>query len=162
MSAVCRVVVMAVLLGLAQSAGAAAPRQDLPRILQVEHARKADPAGGPAPVYLPKFADALQAAPRETFVVRWDASSSGLPAGALLTFEYRQERSERIRFLHVKYPFAVAGQRKAVFEVAGAAARAGGPVTAWRVRVVQGGRALAESRSSSWRTMEHASAGTVR
>lgn len=154
MLSVHRVVVMAVLMGLTGVTGVGAQVQSRPRILRVERLVAADRSASPVPPYLPKFMDDLAPAAREVFNVYWTAPQPGLPAGTLLTFEYRQKRAERIKFLHVKYPFTVAGERKATFEIAGPAARAGGPVTAWRVRVVSGGRALAESVSESWRSLD--------
>jgi hypothetical protein len=131
-----------------------AQAQNQARILSVDHHEQADSAAASYSLMkprLPKFMDSAAAASIDVFEVRWRPPSAGLPAGGLLTFEYRQELSDRVRFLSIRYPFRVQEERKGVFEITRAACKAHGRVTTWRARVVQGGRVLAEQRSKSWR-----------
>jgi hypothetical protein len=132
-----------------------AKAQERARILGVDHREEAGGAAERSPSLmsprLPKFTEPAGGAARETFVVRWQAPAAGLAAGTLLTFEYRQERSNRVRFLSIRYPFQVQGERRATFEITREARQRYGRVTAWRVRAVAGGRALAELSSKSWR-----------
>ncbi|OQW96299.1 MAG: hypothetical protein BWK77_05375 [Verrucomicrobia bacterium A1] len=142
-------------LALTVAGVSAAQAQDRARILGVDR-RDTGPHSGDfssslLSPRLPKFMDGGPAAGREVFDVRWRAPAAGLPAQTLLTFEYRQEYSDRIRFLSIRYPFRAEGERNATFEITPEARRRYGRVTAWRARVVLGGRVLAELSSKSWR-----------
>lgn len=86
----------------------------------------------------------------EEFRVYWAPGPAGSLPGTVVTFEFRQAFQSLIRTLFIQYPFAVKGERCALFEVAEPAIRQGGRVTAWRVRVSRGGRRLAERTSESW------------
>ncbi|MFH0953414.1 MAG: hypothetical protein V1873_03695 [Verrucomicrobiota bacterium] len=154
MRSVYRMFILAGLSGVAGLWAVTAQAQDQARILRVEHATVSGSAGRTASLYSPrisKFADLNEGVPREVYTVYWLPPSRGTPSGTLVTFEYRQERSPDIKFLYIKYPFLAQGERKATFEIAENARRVGGGVTAWRVRVVHGGRLLAEQTSDTWR-----------
>lgn len=155
MQSAVRLVIAVVLSGVLVVNVVAAPREGGARILRVERLEVAGSAGGAGTSLLtsrlPKFTGRPARPDKEVFHVYWTPSPEGLAAGTLVTFEYRQERDDRVRFLSIKYPFTVEGQRKAVFEIAGAALRVGGRVSAWRVRVVRGGRVLAQRSSGSWK-----------
>lgn len=109
-------------------------------------AQAVEPAGvGLAPPQMPKFVQDRPGHAKARYVVRWNAGA-GVPAGALVTFEYRQDAADRIRFLSWKCEAALKGAQVTEFEIPG-----GGRAEAWRVRVVYGGRRLAETASDSWR-----------
>ena len=135
--------------------GAAAQAQEKARIVSVEHVvAAASTAGRSTSLFsprMPKFADPREVGPREVYTVYWLPPAQGTPPGTLVSFEYCQERSPTIKFLFIKYPFVAQGERKATFEIAEDARRVGGAVTAWRARVVCGGRLLAEQTSDTWR-----------
>ena len=146
----------AVLAVAAVHAAGAAPQRARPVILRVDHYQQSNSAGNyETASHMPKFTDLYETTPREVFHVIWAAPEAGLPENVLVTFEYRQEYLANVRFLHIRYPFPVKGEKKAVFEVTGQARRTGGPVTAWRARVVYGGRLLAERVSENWSSPDH-------
>lgn len=140
---------VAVLLAGAALAAPPAPR---PSIQRVERSFRPDtlPPGGSGlfGAQLPKFADASGNGGLEIFEVVWRTPPAGMAAGTLVTFEYLQPGASQVKFLFIKHAFPVQGNQAARFEVA---RRGMGPVTAWRARVVRGGRLLAERRSESWR-----------
>jgi hypothetical protein len=142
-------------LALTLAGVSAAQAQDRARILDVGRrdtgTRSGDFSSSLMSPRLPKFVDSGTAVGREVFEVRWRAPAAGLPEQTLLTFEYRQEFSDRVRFLSIRYPFRAEGERTATFEITPEARRRYGRVTAWRARVVLGGRILAEQSSKSWR-----------
>ena len=143
---------MACMLGLMLAAGRA-EAQNRFWIDRVEAVSVQDGSGGSvglASARLPKFMEGYETTPREVYQVSWHPPVAGVRAGTLVTFEYRQQHSERIKFLSIKYPFPVKEERKAVFEISPAVTRELGRVTAWRARVVWGGRLLAEQISDNW------------
>ena len=150
-----RWIILAILAAVAGWGLPTARADESPQIIGIDRReamdRSADTGASLMKPRLPKFTEAMGSSPREVFQVRWRAPGAGLPAGTMLTFEYRQAYSDRVRFLSIRYPFAVRGERTATFEVTGEARRTNGHVTAWRARVVLGGRALAEQVSPSWK-----------
>ena len=154
MRSVCRMILLAGLAcWTASPARAAAPERA--RILAVQHATLADTDSGRAmSIFTPrmgKFSNINEGIPREVYTVLWLPPRDGTAPGTMVTFEYRQERAPSPKFLFIRYPFVAQGERKAVFEIARDARRVGGPVTAWRARVVHSGRLLAELTSDTWR-----------
>ncbi len=150
-----RTLAMAVVLivtGSARSEGQVVTR---PQIIRVDHDVLTDSATAGYPRFfrpqLTRFTDDAPPSVREVFTIDWIPPSAGAPIGTLVTFEYRQTFSDAIKFLSIKYPFLVKGERTARFEIAGEARRLGGPVQAWRARVVWSGRLMAERTSPSWR-----------
>jgi len=154
---------MAVIVGVLMTAGlmsvmalttAAAQPQNRVRILRVEHVVDAgvDSAWDSSLTssQLPKFADATASSPRELFSVYWEPTVAA-PEGTLVTFEYTQEFSPRVKFVFTKYEWPVEGEEKAFFAVNTGGSRPAGHVTAWRARVVYRGKLLAETRSETWR-----------
>jgi hypothetical protein len=139
------------ILGVAARMAIAGPVQDPPQILRVERAARA-PTGSPSlvPARLRLFTPAATPS-AEVFHVYWRAPARGAPVNTLVTFEYRQRYSPAVRFLAVRYPFVATGENKATFRVAGP--ESPGPVVAWRVRVVWGGRRMAERASPSWEAL---------
>lgn len=123
------------------------------RIVGVEHTFELEPIVNKSASIMsdpmPKFVEESRLT-REVFSVTWKASDGGIEAGAVLIFEYRQKFAKGIRNLQVKYPFTVDGARQSTFVIPGKNVKAGGIVTAWRVRLVLRGRLLAEQTSSSW------------
>ena len=95
---------------------------------------------------MPKFLATVPARQKETYEVCWKAPVSGLDPGVELRFDYRQERSKRFEALHIRYPFRVMGERKAVFELPEQALSKAGPVVEWQVSLIQGKRVLAQKR----------------
>lgn len=154
MRSVCGMILLAGLACWAASPAGAAV-QERARILAVQHATLADTTSGRAmSVFTPrmgKFSDINEGVPREVYTVLWLPPRDGTPPGTLVTFEYRQKSAPSTKFLFIRYPFAAQGERRAVFEIARDARRVGGPVTAWRARVVHSGRLLAELTSDTWR-----------
>lgn len=102
-------------------------------------------------LHLDKFADERLDVDGHVFLVHWDPADAGTPAGTVVQFEYRQQDPEKTRSLNVSYPFIVNTRRCATFKITGEAFRTGGLVTAWRVRILNGGQVLAEQQSKSWR-----------
>jgi hypothetical protein len=145
---------MADLMSVATLMTVTAQSQNRVRILRVENILDAGAAtawdASLMSSRLPKFADATASSPREIFNVYWD-SAIAAPAGTLVTFEYLQEFSPRIRFLFTKYEWPVEGEEKTAFAIDIGGARPAGRVTAWRARVVYRGRLLAETKSGTWR-----------
>lgn len=126
---------------LAASVVSGAPGPARPTILRVDHYQQSDSSGNyETDSRMPKFVDLYETTPREVFHVVWSAPQAGLPENAMVTFEYRQEHLANMKFLYIRYPFPVKGEKRAVFEVTGNARRTGGAVTAWRARVVYRGR----------------------
>jgi hypothetical protein len=99
---------------------------------------------------LPKFMDKHEGVPHEVFHVYWKAPREGTNPGMLVTFEYRQERGDGVRFLHVKYPLPVRGRHTTVFDIGSASGSRYGAVTEWRARMVWRGWLLAETTSQIW------------
>ncbi|MBN1268451.1 MAG: hypothetical protein JXB04_02605 [Kiritimatiellae bacterium] len=128
---------------LAQSGGA--------RILSVE--RREEQLSSRNPMYrrMPKFADATGKPLREIYDVHWAPPAEGLEAGAVLVFDYTQEYADGAQSLSIQYPFVVRSQRKATFIISERAVMAAGRVAAWRVRLMQGRRLIAEMASGAWR-----------
>ena len=148
MSRFCRSVLAA---GLACSwviAAFAAPVRNAPRITRIarsEEIKSPATVGLDAP-NMPKFMDRYRdTTVTEAYTVYWNALA-GVPPGTLITFEYRQGGSKKIRFLFHKFERPVRGEQKTVFRIPG-----GKRADAWRVRIVYGGRRIAERRSSNWR-----------
>jgi hypothetical protein len=96
-----------------------------------------------------KFVDERAALDGEVFHVYW-SPGEGLPAGAVVRLDYRQQRLKRSRRLELRYPFPVTRVRRAVFAVRDEAYRAGGAVTAWRVQVLSGRRVVGQACSAGW------------
>ncbi|OQA29048.1 MAG: hypothetical protein BWY59_00546 [Verrucomicrobia bacterium ADurb.Bin345] len=116
------------------------------RILRVERVEEARAARvGMAPVQMSRFARLSAAAGPSAYVVVWDAGP-GVPAGTLVTFEYRHDERENVKFLADKCAEPVRGEQRAEFAILG-----GREVSAWRARVVYKGRRLAEVVSERWR-----------
>ncbi len=155
MARLSRIIVAASLAALiawtARAASPAVRAQILDVNHEIESAADGDAPASLMPSRLPKFMDDMLVPARETFTIDWTALPPGLPAGVLVTFEYRQTEAEQVKFLYIKYPFSVRGDRRAAFEVSGDALDVGGRVTAWRARVVLRGRLLAERSSENWR-----------
>jgi len=128
----------------AQSAGGA-------RILGVE--RREEQLASRNPMYrrMPKFAATSDKPVREIYDVHWAPPPAGIEAGAALVFDYAQERADQVQSLTIQYPFVVQSQRKATFIISERAVLAAGRVTAWRVRLMQGRRIMAETASGAWR-----------
>ena len=99
---------------------------------------------------LPKFLPAGPSSRREVYEVYWEAPVSGLEPGVELRFDYLQERSKQGKALHIRYPFRVMGERKAVFEVSEQALKNAGPVVAWQVSLVREKQLLAQKRAGRW------------
>ncbi|MBP7831272.1 MAG: hypothetical protein KA248_15290 [Kiritimatiellae bacterium] len=138
----------AVLLALAVCSAAAA---ETLRILRVQH--QALNSRRESPALMPDRlgpADPAPAAGAERFRVYWHAGEDGSPPGTVVTFEFRQAYRPLIQTLFIQYPFKVKGERCATFEVAEPTVRRGGRVVAWRVRILRGGRRLAERTSDTW------------
>lgn len=133
---------------------ASAEAAERARILRVVHEREQAPANSeaaPVELRLGRFLLEDAATPTgEVFRVEWQPVGQALRAGVVLRFEYRQERVREMQQLMIRYPFDVRERRTATFEIGPAALQSGGTVTAWRVRVEQESRVLAEKRSSSW------------
>ena len=131
-----------------------------PVIVRVDHYQQSNTSGNyETDSHMPKFTDLYETTPSEVFHVVWTAPQAGLPENVMVTFEYRQENLANLKFLYVRYPFRVKGEKKAVFEITGNARRSGGPVTAWRARVVYGGRLLAERVSENWSSSDYGRPG---
>ena len=147
---------MLALATLAASVVFGAPPPSRPTILRVDHFQQSDSSGNyETASHMPKFVDLYETTPREVFHVIWSAPQAGLPENTMVTFEYRQEHMANVKFLYIRYPFPARGEKKAVFEVTGNARRRGGPVTAWRARIVYGGRLLAERVSENWSSLDY-------
>lgn len=86
----------------------------------------------------------------ELYVVNWVPPPGGTDVGTELQFEYAQERNQKVRTLRIRYPFSVRKSRAARFRIQGSTFQTGGPVRAWRVRLVQGRKVLAVRSSPSW------------
>lgn len=147
MGRVSRPVVAAGFFFAAALAAFPAPPSGAARIVRVERDAQVveAPTVGLVPAQMPKFMQERPGRAVSRYLVRWNAGA-GVPAGALVTFEYRQGAADRIRFLSWKLETALKGEQTTVFEIPG-----GGDAEAWRVRVVYGGRRLAELASDSWR-----------
>jgi len=87
----------------------------------------------------------------EVFAVYWNALGNGLDADAMVTFEFRQQFDDAVKFKHIKYSERLQGDVKSKFTVPENTIRIGGPVTAWRVRVVKSSHVLAEYATDNWR-----------
>lgn len=122
------------------------------RILRVEHRVREHERATESfwSARLPKFRPGAGSTATERFYVHWEPGPNAPAEGLVLTFEFVQARSPRIRTLFIQYPFRVQGRRRAVFEIAPEVSAVGGAVRAWRVRVVRRGRLLAERTSESW------------
>lgn len=149
-----RVVVAAIFLTGAGRVSLGAPAEDTTRILSVVKRAETETADGPVKSlqgsYLPKFVEDRQPAD-EVYDVNWASSSDGLPAGCIVRFEYRQAGNDVVHADAHRYETAVQGSSTATFVIRGSAEGAGGPVSAWRVRVLQDKRILANKSSPSWR-----------
>jgi hypothetical protein len=84
--------------------------------------------------------------------VYWRPPRQGAGPGVRVRLEYTQEHFGRAQQLEISYPFRVFKERRAEFIVPRKLLNSGGPVTAWRVRVLDGRRLLAERRSQAWGT----------
>ncbi|MBU1909621.1 MAG: hypothetical protein KJ726_06220, partial [Verrucomicrobia bacterium] len=126
--------------------------EEAPRILKVTH--RVRDSRRESPALMPSRLDTAPAgtenAGTEWFYVYWAPGRDGSLPGTVVTFEFRQAFRPLIRTLFIQYPFKVKGERCATFEIAESTIRRGGRVTAWRVRIVRGGRRLAERTSESW------------
>jgi hypothetical protein len=138
-----------VLAGAAPSEGFA---EEAPRILNVTHRARDSRRASPSlmPGRLDMAAVGAEEGGTEWFYVYWDPGRDGSLPGTVVTFEFRQASRPLIRTLFIQYPFKVKGERCATFEIAEPTIRRGGRVAAWRVRIVRGGRRLAERTSGSW------------
>lgn len=128
-----------------------AERARILRVRQERQAAQRTREAAPVELRLEKFLMEEPAPPAgETFRVEWQPVGRALAAGVVLRFEYRQERVRNMQQLIIRYPFEIRERRMATFEIAPTASQGGGSVTAWRVRVEQDGRVLAEQRSPTW------------
>lgn len=125
------------------------------RILRVEERRPpmGEAAASPSfnALHLDKFSDERIDADGHLFFVHWQPPEGGSPAGTVVRFEYRQEDPKVVKKLEVAYPIRTNERRRATFKITGKALRQGGIVTAWRVRILEDGKVLAEDQSESWR-----------
>lgn len=87
---------------------------------------------------------------RQNFYVNWNPGR-GVSKDSRLVFEYRQDKIKKTQVLVITYPFSVTEARMATFTIAEKAFRTGGPVTAWRVSLVEKNRTLAQKQSKNWR-----------
>jgi hypothetical protein len=82
------------------------------------------------------------------YTVMWQADDRSQPV--TVRFEYRQQKTglkAKSQELNVS---DIRGSNTTKFSVAGAVARADGPVTAWRVLLVRGNETLATAESYLW------------
>jgi hypothetical protein len=88
----------------------------------------------------------------ETFVVHWTPPPSGLKSGSALILEYRRVHDDTVRGQQRQFTVPVSSPRKTTFTIpTNPAELDAGPINMWRVRLVHGGRLLAEKRSDAWK-----------
>lgn len=125
-----------------------------PGILRVEDRRSSVGEAIASPsfnaLHIDKFVDERLDVDGHIFLVHWDPAEGGSAPGVKVVFEYRQQDPQVTRSLEVAYPFRVTNRRCATFKITGEAFRKGGLVSAWRVRILDGGKVLAEQQSESW------------
>ena len=125
------------------------------RIVRVEDRRPSVGAAADSSsfnaLHLDKFFDERLDVDGHVFDVHWTPAEGGAPVGTVVRFEYRQQDPDEVHALEVAYPFRVTDRRRATFRITGEAFQEGGLVTAWRVRILEGGNVVAEQQSASWR-----------
>ena len=103
--------------------------------------------------FLPKFLDGVDSMQTEVFHIVWSPPYHGLESGFELILEYRQQNLREQKTFRRLYPFHIQQAQKLTVPVTLKDYRAGGPITAWRARIVRGGSVLTERRSRSWDTL---------
>jgi len=103
-------------------------------------------------LHLPKFFESEFTELEEEYKVIWSPGPGVEANTVVVQFDYMQRRIREPQSLEVKYPFAVKEQRTATFSVSKKAYRQGGEITAWRVRILQQGKVVAEQAwpSQAW------------
>lgn len=92
----------------------------------------------------------LSAAERQLFEIRWYANPPGIPPGAVLLLETRQERRQTVKNHIVRTTVKSEGHQRTLIEIPAALVRQAGRVTQWRLRVIWRGRVLAGRASPNW------------
>lgn len=86
----------------------------------------------------------------ERFEIRWYANPPGIPPGAVVLFEFVQERSPIVKNRSLRTTGKSEGHVRSTFEIPADEIRRGGRIVQWRVRVVWRGTALAAQASPNW------------
>ena len=122
---------------------------DAPRLLRVAARTlyvdpRAEDESLPAP-RLARFAgDPVPA--RVIFEVLWTPGRAGLAGGARVALDYELDHGRVCGVREVVEPGPVTGPRRTRISIP----VEGRPITAWRVRVLEGNRLLLEQRSRNW------------
>lgn len=90
------------------------------------------------------------AAGAERFEIRWYANPPGIPPGAVVLFEYVQDRQARVKNHALSLAQKSEGHVRSVVEIPADDVRRAGRVREWRVSIVWRGRALATQTSGNW------------
>ncbi len=148
---VSRLALVGVAVGTANIFGAS-PTPLLPRVVDVQHELVKDEVK-PTRSYLKmrstKFSTYLDTPAYEVFYVTWDAGSSLAPATSLI-LEYQQERAKVGRAMKVACAAGLRGGKRTTLTIPPGEVAAAGPVKAWRVRLTQGPRTVAQLASPNW------------
>lgn len=104
--------------------------------------------------HLPKFLDGVESMQTEVFHIIWSPPYHGLESGFELILDYRLQNKREKKTFRRLYPFYIQHAQKLSVPIALKDYRSGGPVTAWRARIVRGGSVLTERRSQSWDTLD--------
>ena len=86
----------------------------------------------------------------ERFEIRWYANPPGIPPGAVVLFEYLQDRQGRVRNQALRLAQKSEGHVRSVVEIPAEDVRRAGRVREWRVSIVWRDRALATQSSDPW------------
>jgi len=123
-----------------------------PRVVDVQH-EMVNNAVKPTRSYLKmrstKFSTYLDTPVYEVFYVTWDAGPSLAPATNLI-LEYLQERTKVRRAMKVACAAGLRGGKRTTLTIPPREIAAAGPVKAWRVRLTQGARTVAQLASPNW------------
>jgi hypothetical protein len=92
-----------------------------------------------------KFLDQIERV-QEVIRVSWDAPRGGWTGRTDVQLDYITSDSSDARGLRERHDRTTAGRHEAVFTIP-----IGAPVTAWSVRLLQGGRVLDEKSSGTWK-----------
>jgi len=143
----------AAFLGATMDASEAAQQQA--RILRVEHAlesrARTETDQNIVGRNYTKFLGSEPVLARERYDVYWEPPAGGVEAGARMVFEYRREFEEDVQSITRRFALAINARHKTTFVVEPDPIHHYGRVIEWRVRLVQGGRVLAEESSANWR-----------